>query len=65
MTYPTQEQVREIVDANGGESSHAIARAALRLGVSWYEAADLYRAGCLSSHSEAWKRIREQADEAR
>ena len=65
MTYPTQEQVREIVDANGGESSPAIARAALRLDVTWYEAADLYRLGRLSSHSETWKRIREQADEAR
>ena len=62
MTYPTQEQVRAIVDANGGESSHAIARAALRLDVTWFEANDLYRAGSLTASGQRWKRIREQGN---
>lgn len=67
MTYPKASEIRDAVDylrdMRHVGTSAAFSRVAGQLGLSWFEVADMYCDGRLTSAGEFWKRTREQAND--
>lgn len=62
MTYPTQAELAEMVREAAAPDSLALARVALRLGVSWPEINEIRVYGVVSRQTAAfWEMVRANA----